>query len=65
MTLATLWPIGWFFMHWSSKNYNKLPAVFVAALLCTILSTIYWMNIIRPPRWNWNDEDMDEGTQED
>lgn len=53
MTLVTLGPIGWFFIHWSSGNYDKLPFVFVASLICTILSTIFWMNAIR---WDWEDE---------
>lgn len=26
------------------------PVIFVVALLCTILSMIYWMNVIRLPR---------------
>lgn len=62
MTLVTLGPIGWFFINWSSESYDKLPLVFVAALLCTILSTIFWMNAIR---WDWDDDDLAEGAQED
>lgn len=50
MTLVTLGPTGWFFIDWFSQNYDKLPVAFVAALLCTILATIYWMNAIWPPK---------------
>ena len=46
MTLVTLGPTSWFFIDWFSQNYDKLPVAFVAALLCTILSTVFWMNAI-------------------
>ena len=67
MTLITLGLIGLFFMDWSSQSYDKLPALFVVSLLCAILSSIFWMIVIRPPRWKWvhEDEDLNADTQED
>lgn len=65
MTLITLGLIGLFFMNWSSQSYDKVSALFVASLLCAILATIFWMIVIRPPKWKWvhEDEDLNEDNQ--
>ncbi len=64
MTLVTLGPVGWFFINWSSESYDKLPVVFVAALLCTILSTIFWMNAIGSDE-EWDLFDKNDDLKED
>ena len=64
MTLVTLGPVGWFFINWSSESYDKLPVVFVVALLCTILSTIFWMNAIGSDE-DWDLFDKNDDLKED
>lgn len=64
MSLVTLGPIGGFIIDFLSGEYDRLLMLFVVSLGCTILSTIFWMDLFRPSRWEVMDEDIKD-TKED
>ena len=56
MTFVSLGPIGWFFVDVLSEKYDRLLQLFVISIICAVLSTVFWINALRLPKWDDEDE---------
>lgn len=46
-TLVSFGPVGWFFIDYFSKRYDRLPSLFLWSIALTILSTVVWVLAIQ------------------